>query len=377
MFSRKSYLTAVVAFLIMISLDISGCGKQNIDNGSGQTPSVRTKAILLNGAGASFPYPLYSRWIDEYGRIEKNVKINYQSMGSGAGIEQISKKTIDFGGSDAPVDDDKLREFPGEILHIPTVLGSVAITYNLHKLKQKIKFNPDILTDIYLGKIKNWSDQRLVAINPGVNLPNQEIVVVHRSDGSGTTNIFTDYLCSVSPEWKLQVGKGTSVQWPIGVGAKGSEGLSHQVQSIAGSIGYVELSYALLNKLTYGMVQNSNGRFVSPTLESTTAAGAGAVASNMPDDLQVSIVNVPGESAYPIAGYTYILVYREQDDPVKGEALVKFLWWATHEGEKIATELAYAPLPPEVVDKVETKLESISNRGKKLFYKPTIRRDFL
>jgi len=364
MFSRKSFLTAVVAFLLMISLVVSGCGGQKTGTEAVQASSD-SKVILINGAGASFPYPLYSRWVDEYGRIQKNVKINYQSIGSGAGIEQISKKVIDFGGSDAPISDEKLTELPGEILHIPTVLGAVAITYNLPDLKQKINFSPDVLADIYLGKIKKWSDQRLISINPGINLPNQDIVVVHRSDGSGTTNIFTDYLYNVSPEWKQQVGKGTSVQWPVGLGAKGSEGLSRQVQATAGSIGYVELSYALLNKLPYGLVQNKAGRFIDPSLESTTAAAAGA-ASSMPDDLRVSIVNAPGENAYPIAGYTYILVYREQDDPAKGLAMVKFLWWAVHEGENLAAELAYAPLPLEVVKKVEEKLKSISNQEKKL-----------
>jgi len=365
MFFRKFSFGAAAAFLFVISLVVSGCGGPKSGAGAdGQAPPGG-RAILLNGAGASFPYPLYSRWIDEYGKTEKNVKINYQSIGSGAGIEQISKKIVDFGGSDAPIKDEKLKELPGEILHIPTVLGAVAVTYNLPGLKQKINFSPAVLADIYLGKIRKWSDQRLVAINPGAGLPDQDIVVVRRSDGSGTTNIFTDYLCSVSAEWKQQVGKGTSVQWPAGLGAKGSEGLSRQVQATAGSIGYVELSYALLNKLPYGLVQNKAGQFVEPALESTTAAAAG-FASSMPDDLRVSIVNAPGENAYPIAGYTYILVYREQDDPGKGRAMARFLWWAVHEGEKMATELVYAPLPAEVVKKVEEKLKSMTSQGEQL-----------
>jgi len=371
MFLDKSPLAAVAALLVALLLVVAGCGPagqgdRNTGAGAEQGAPASGKAILINGAGASFPYPLYSRWIDEYGKIERNVKINYQSIGSGAGIEQISKKIIDFGGSDAPVSDEKLKAFRGEIIHIPTVLGAVATTYNLPELKQKINFSPDVLADIYLGKITRWNDRRLAAINPGAGLPDRDIVVVHRSDGSGTTNIFTDYLCNVSADWKSRVGKGTSVQWPAGIGAKGSEGLSRQVQATAGSIGYVELSYALLNKLPYGLVQNKSGRFIEPTLESTTAAAAGFT-SSMPDDLRVSIVNAPGENAYPIASYTYILVYRDQDDPGKGRALVKFLRWAIHDGENMAAELTYAPLPPEVVKIVEDKLNSITCQGKPLF----------
>lgn len=356
---------SLAAFLFLVLLLAAGCGGSGEKPAGSQLPGTGDKTVLLNGAGASFPYPLYSRWIDEYGRLHKNVKINYQSIGSGAGIEQITKKVIDFGGSDAPMTDEKLKEAPGEILHIPTVLGAVAITYNLPDVKEHIKLSPDVLADIYLGKIKKWDDPRIAALNPGLKLPGQNIVVVHRSDGSGTTNIFTDYLSKVSPEWKSKVGKGTSVNWPVGVGAKGSEGLSRQVQATVGAIGYVELSYALLNNLPYALVQNSAGKFVPPSLETTTAAAAGAAAS-MPDDLRVSIVNAPGDNAYPIAGFTYILVYKEQDNPDKGRALAQFLWWAVHEGEKMAAELGYAPLPPEVVAKVESKLRSMTAGGKPL-----------
>ncbi|MEW5952587.1 MAG: phosphate ABC transporter substrate-binding protein PstS [Bacillota bacterium] len=359
----KRSALGVVLLVVAVALSTAGCGLNREDPARGDRDLE--KKVLLTGAGASFPYPLYSHWIYEYSKLHDNVKINYQSMGSGAGIEQITKQVIDFGGTDAPMSDEQLREAPGEILHIPTVIGAVAIIYNLPEVTPKIRFTPEILADIYLGKIKKWNSPELVTVNPGLNLPERDIVVVRRSDGSGTTNIFTDYLSTVSPEWKRQVGKGTAVQWPAGMGAKGSEGLTRQVQATSGSIGYVELSYALLNKLSYGMVRNSAGNFIEPTIESTTAAAAGA-APFMPPDLRVSIVNPLGEKAYPIAGYTYILVYREQSDPVKGQALARFLWWAIHDGEEMAATLRYAPLPPEVVKKVEKKLQSMNSSGKKL-----------
>lgn len=359
MLTKGTFWVVLVAVLVTLVTASCGINRDDPDRVAGGSE----KTILINGAGASFPYPLYSHWINEYGKLHGKVNINYQSMGSGAGIEQITKQIIDFGGTDAPMSDEKLSEAPGEILHIPTVIGAVAIIYNLSEVNQRIQFTPEILADIYMGKIKKWNDPELVDANPGLNLPDRNIVVVCRSDGSGTTNIFTDYLSTVSPAWKQQVGKGTAVQWPTGMGAKGSEGLTRQVQTTAGSIGYVELSYALLNKLSYGMVRNSAGNFIEPTIASTTAAAA-ATAPFMPPDLRVSIVNPLGEKAYPIAGYTYILVYREQSDPVKGQALANFLWWAIHEGEDMAASLRYAPLPPEVISKVEKKLQSMSCQGK-------------
>ncbi len=366
-------LRVLVYLLTALVLAITGCGK-GVSNGKGDVqtgqagstgPGSKGQMVLINGAGASFPYPLYSLWIDEYCGKTANVRINYQSIGSGAGIEQVSKKIIDFGGSDAPMADEKISEAPGEILHIPTVLGAVAIVYNLPDVGENIKFNPETVADIFLGRIKRWNAPELVAVNPGGNLPDREIVVVRRSDGSGTTNIFTDYLSVVSADWKETVGRGTSVQWPTGLGAKGSEGLSRQVQATAGSIGYVELSYALLNKLQYGMIKNKSGVYVAPSIDSITAAAAGA-APETPADLRVSIVDPPGNQAYPIAGYTYILVYREQNDAVKGQALARFLWWAVHDGEKMAAEMSYAPLPPEVVVMVEEKLRSMHSGGKSL-----------
>ncbi|NPV90873.1 MAG: phosphate ABC transporter substrate-binding protein PstS [Firmicutes bacterium] len=358
---RKPFCV-VSLILLMFSMFFSGCSGNKEGNAN---QNEAGKPVFLNGAGASFPYPLYSRWIHEYSRIESNVTINYQSIGSGAGIEQISKRVIDFGASDAPISDEKIQTMPGEIIHIPTAVGAVAITYNVPGLTQTLNFTPELLANIYLGKVTHWNDKELADINPGVNLPHRDILVVFRSDGSGTTNIFTDYLSRVNPAWEKQVGMGTSVQWPRGVGAKGSEGITRQVQSSIGSIGYVELTYALMNKIPVGRVQNISGRFVEPTLQSTSAAAA-SYAARMPDDLRVSIVNTPGDDTYPIAGYTYILLYREQDDIAKGKALVNFLWWSTHDGEKIATDLSYAPLPPEVIAKVETSLKSISSQGKKL-----------
>jgi phosphate transport system substrate-binding protein len=354
---------------LILIVGLAGCGGRQEQPGpvappaaSGQPPG-NSKVILLNGAGASFPYPIYSRWIADYMQIDKNVKINYQSIGSGAGIEQFSKKIIDFGASDAPVSDAKTGDMAGEFLHIPTVAGPVAIIYNLPGVKEKLKFTPDILADIFLGQVKKWNDSRLVSLNPGVKLPDLDIAVVHRSDGSGTTYIFTDYLSAVSPAWQQQVGRGTAVSWPTGLAGKGSEGVSRQVQALPGGIGYVELSYALLNKLAYGLVQNSSGQFSEPSLESTLEAAATV---RVPDDLRLSIVNAPGPGAYPIAGYTYILVYKEQEDYEKGQALARFLWWAIHEGEKKAAELAYAPLPAEIVQKVEDKLQSMTHQGQPL-----------
>ncbi|MBI2864586.1 MAG: phosphate ABC transporter substrate-binding protein PstS [Chloroflexi bacterium] len=324
--------------------------------GSGQS-------LLINGAGATFPYPLYSKWFDEYTKVAPSVRINYQSIGSGGGIQQITQKTVDFGASDAPLTDDQLKAAPGELLHIPTVIGAVVVTYNLPGAPSGLKLTPDVLAGIYLGEITNWNDSKIMSLNQGMKLPDQTITVVHRSDGSGTTNIFTDYLSTVSPMWKSKVGKSTAVNWPAGLGAKGNEGVAGQVKQTPGAIGYVELAYASQNKLPYATLRNKDGDFVEPTIESTTAAAAGAAAT-MPADLRVSIVDAPGKNAYPIAGYTYIIIYKEQADQAKGQAVTKFLWWATHEGQAYAKDLLYAPLPGEVVQKAEAKLKSVSSNGK-------------
>jgi len=319
---------------------------------------------LINGAGATFPYPIYSKWFDSYTKVDPEVRFNYQSIGSGGGIKQVTSRTVDFGATDGPMTDEQLKAAPSELLHIPTVLGAVAATYNLPG-SPKVQFTPDVLADIFLGKITKWNDARLTAINPGVTLPNEPIAVVHRSDGSGTTFIWVDYLSKVSPEWQQKVGKGTSVNWPVGLGGKGNEGVAGQVKNTPGALGYVELAYAVKNKLPVGLVKNAAGKFIEPTIESTTAAAAGA-AKSMPDDFRVSLTNAPGEAAYPIASFTWLLVYKEQPDQVKGRAIVNFLWWMSHEGQKYAADLLYAPLPGPVVKQIEAKLKQINYQGKPL-----------
>jgi len=329
--------------------------------------TVGTNAeVKLQGAGATFPNPLYQKWFSEYNKITPNAKFDYQSIGSGGGIKQLTAKTVDFGGSDAPMKDEELKAAPAELLHIPTVLGAVVLTYNLPSTTAELKFTPDAIAGIFLGKITKWNDQAITSANPGVSLPDAPITVVHRSDGSGTSYVWTDYLSKVSAEWHDKVGTGVSVNWPVGVGAKGNEGVTGQVKQTPNAIGYVELIYAEQNKLPYGVVKNSAGEFVKPSLDSVTAAAAGA-AANMPDDLRVSITNAPGKDAYPISSFTYFLVYREQQDQAKGKALVNFLWWSIHSGEQMAKGLLYAPLPSEVVTKAEQKIKSITHQGKALY----------
>jgi len=320
--------------------------------------------MILNGAGASFPYPIYSKWFDEYIKVDPSVRFNYQSIGSGGGIRQITERTVDFGASDGPMNDEQLKAAPGELFHIPTVLGAVVATYNLPG-DPKLRFTPDLLADIFLGKITKWSDSRIKDVNPGVSLPDQPIIVVHRSDGSGTTYIWVDYLSKVSKEWEQKVGRGTSVNWPVGLGGKGNEGVSGQVKNTPGAIGYVELAYAIKNNLPAPMVRNQAGKYVEPTIQSTTAAAAGA-AKNMPSDFRVSLTNPPGEDVYPIASFTWLLVYKDQQDEVKGRAIVKFLQWAIHGGQKYTSDLLYAPLPPQVVSHIEGKLKQITYQGKPL-----------
>ena len=318
---------------------------------------------LINGAGATFPYPIYSKWFDAYTKVDPELRFNYQSIGSGGGIKQITSRTVDFGASDGPMTDEQLKHAPG-LLHIPTVLGAVVTTYNLPG-NPKLRFTPDVLADIFLGKITKWSDPRLTGANPGVSLPDQPIAVVHRSDGSGTTYIWVDYLSKVSPEWQQKVGKGTSVNWPVGLGGKGNEGVAGQVKNTPGALGYVELAYAVTNKLPVGLVKNAAGKLVEPTIESTTAAAAGA-ARSMPADFRVSLTNPAGEDAYPIASFTWLLVYKDQPNELKGRAIVKFLWWMSHEGQKLAPDLQYAPLPAPVVKQIEARIKAINFQGKPL-----------
>ena len=313
---------------------------------------------LINGAGATFPYPLYSKWFSEYAKVDPSVKFNYQSIGSGGGIKQITAQTVDFGASDKFLTDDELKAAPGKLLHIPTVMGAVVVTYNLPGVPKGLKLKSEDVADIFLGRITKWSDKRITDDNPGIKLPDQPIIVVHRSDGSGTSSIFTDYLSGVSPEWAKSVGKGASVKWPVGLGGKGNEGVAGQVKTTRYTIGYVELAYAFENKLPYASLKNKSGAFVEPSINSTSAAAVGA-ARNMPADYRISLVNQPGKDAYPIVGFTWLLVYEHQKDAVKGKKLVEFLNWEVKKGQKMAAALLYAPLPENVARMVEKTVKSI------------------
>ena len=311
--------------------------------------------LTINGAGATFPYPIYSKWFNEYAKVDPSVRFNYQSIGSGGGQKQILAQTVDFGASDGPMSDENLAKAPGKLLHIPTVAGAVVMTYNLPG-NPAVNLDGDTIAGIYLGQIKKWNDPKIAALNSGASLPDQEIIVVHRSDGSGTTFIFTDYLSKVSSDWKSKVGNNTSVSWPTGLGGKGNEGVSGQVKQTPGAIGYVELIYAIQNKMPYAEVKNAAGSFVKPTLESVTAAMATA---QIPDDFRFSITNAPGKDAYPIAGATWLLVYEQQKDATKGKKMVEFLKWALTKGEDMAKDLDYAPLPTELRDRALKRISEI------------------
>jgi phosphate transport system substrate-binding protein len=366
---RKTILSLVVAAGSLVA-----CGKSKDSgpiskDGSGTATASGTAApaggdVELTGAGATFPYPLYSKWIAEYGKVDGKVHINYQSIGSGGGIKQITEKTVDFGASDAPMKDDEIAKVQGPILHIPTTLGAVVISYNLD-LKDKLKLTPDIVAGIYLGDIKTWDDKKIADANPGVKLPSDPIAVAYRSDGSGTTAVFTSYLAAISPAWKDKVGAGKSVSFPTGSGAKGNDGVAGLIKTTPGTIGYVELAYAKQTGLAYAQLQNAAGKFVDATTDSVSAAAA-SVADKMPDDFRVSIVNAPGDATYPISSFTYLLVYQDAADAVKGKALAQFLWWAIHDGQKLGPALDYAPLPAAVVTKEEAKLRSLTAKGQPL-----------
>jgi phosphate transport system substrate-binding protein len=311
----------------------------------------------LNGAGATFPYPMYSKWFSEYNKLHSDVQINYQSIGSGGGIRQVLNGTVDFGASDGPMTDEQLAQSKTKIVHIPTVLGAVVPAYNVPGISGEIKFTPEALAGIFLGKITNWNDPALAKVNPGVNFPNQPIIVVYRSDGSGTTFIFTDYLSKISKDWSNIVGKGTSVKWQIGMGGKGNEGVAGQVRQLSGSIGYVELIYAVQNKITYGSVRNAAGNFVTASLDGVTEAAASA--KTMPADFRVSITNAPGKTAYPISSFTWLLIPTPAKDPKKGKIIADFLDWMVTDGQKMTSQLSYAPLPESVVEKVKAAIKQI------------------
>jgi phosphate transport system substrate-binding protein len=330
------------------------------------TGGFEGEAKSLNGAGATFPAALYSKWFNEYEKLA-GVQINYQSIGSGGGIKSIQDQTVDFGATDGPMTDEQLAAAKGgELFHIPAALGAVVPTYNVPGVTDTLKFTPDTLAGIFLGDITKWNDPKLVADNPQLASINQDIAVVHRSDGSGTSYIWTDYLSTVSKKWEDQVGRGTSVNWPVGLGGKGNEGVAGEVQQNPYSIGYVELIYALQNKLGAGVVKNKAGKFIEPNLDSVTAAAA-ASADNIAPDLRVSIVDEPGDTAFPISGFTWLLAYKDMTDKAKGVALTRMLWWATHEAQKFNAELGYAPVPAGITPKSDEMIRQISVAGAPVF----------
>jgi phosphate transport system substrate-binding protein len=351
---------ALLSTLLAAALLAACAGDRQQTSSDSAGGRVATTGVALTGAGATFPYPIYSKWFHEYDQ-RKGVRINYQSIGSGGGIRQLSEQTVDFGASDGPMTDEELaRAKGGPVLHFPMVLGAVVITYNLPAVTQTLRLTPDVIADIYLGRVTKWNDQRIASLNSGVSLPDENIIVVHRSDGSGTTYVFTDYLTAVSPAWAGGPGRGKEVQWPVGLGGKGNEGVAGQVKQTPGALGYVELAYARQNRLPAAAVKNAAGNFVEPGIESITAAAQGAVESLPPNtDYRVSIVNAGGASAYPISSFTWLLVYRQQTDAGKGRQLVDFMRWALTDGQSMASALDYAPLPSALVPKLEARLDSI------------------
>lgn len=356
----KESLFVILIFSAALGLACSG---EPVGNNPGSTNAGG--AISLQGEGATFPKPIYEKWVSEYQKVNPNVKINYTANGSGAGQKAILNNTSDFGASDDPMSDEEAAK--SDILHIPTVLGAVVLTYNLPDVKEPLKLTADTIAGIYLGNIKKWNDPKIKADNPNVNLPDADISPVYRADSSGTTAVFTDFLSNANAEWKEKVGANKQPSWitGVGVGAKGNDGVTGQVKNIPNSIGYIEIAFAKANNMPMALVKNKAGNFAEPTIENVSAAAAGSVGS-MPDDMRVKITNADGANSYPISSYTYILVHKEQKDAVKGKALVDFLWWAVHDGEKFTADLHYAPLPDEVVKKVEAKINSIMANGKPL-----------
>jgi phosphate transport system substrate-binding protein len=361
--SRPGIPSLVLATLALV---VAACGGAQPPQSSGPaaacfpvTGRCPDEATSLNAGGATFPAVIYTKWIDEYNRLT-GVQVNYQSIGSGGGIKGITDRTFDFAASDAPMTDKQLADAKSPILHVPTVLGAVVPTYNLPGVSGTVRLTSDTLAGIFLGEIRKWNDPKLAAANPGTTLPDKDIVIVHRSDGSGTTFVFTDYLSKVSPAWKAKVGAGTSVEWPVGVGGKGNEGVAAAVKSTPYAIGYVELIYALQQKLGAVRMQNASGAFVDATLDSVSKAAVGVT---LPDDLRVSITNSPNPEAWPISSFTYLLIYRDSADHAKALAIARFAWWGTHDGQQYAKDLGYAPLPTDVQPRVEAKIRSIAASG--------------
>ncbi|MFN7914887.1 MAG: phosphate ABC transporter substrate-binding protein PstS [Vicinamibacterales bacterium] len=352
-----NFRTAALAVPVLVSLVAAACGGGQ-PAADGQGAAATAAPLQINGAGATFPYPIYSKWFDEYRKKNEAVQINYQSIGSGGGIRQVTNQTVFFGATDGPMTDEQLKAAPGALLHLPMVLGADVPVYNLPGVTAELKFTGPLLADIFLGKVKKWNDPAIAAVNAGVTLPGTDITVVHRSDGSGTTYIWVDFLSKVSPEWKEKVGVATSVNWPAGVGGKGNEGVAGLVSQTPGAIGYVELIYALQNKIAFGAVQNASGEFVKASTASVTAAAASAAAS-MPADFRVSITNAAGTGAYPVSSFTWLLLYEDAKDKAQAKGMVEFVKWALTDGQQFAAQLGYAPLPQDVVKQELAALERV------------------
>jgi phosphate transport system substrate-binding protein len=361
MFARRTLLAGVL--LALAACRRNQASDSQVAAASDTATPKKDESISLNGAGATFPYPLYSKWISEYNKLNPNVKINYQSIGSGGGIRQIIAGTVDFGATDAPMKDDEAKLAPGKLFHIPATIGAVVVAYNLPEVTTLLKLAPEVLVDIYAGKIHSWNDPKIKADNPDAKLPSKDISVVYRTDGSGTTAVFTDYLSKISADWKDRVGAGKSVNWPLGLGAKGNEGVTGQVKTTPYTIGYIERAYASQNKLPMVELKNKAGKFVAPTIEAMSAA---ADSVEMPDELFVSLSNADGDAAYPITSYSYLLLYENAKDPVKGEALAKYVWWGLHDGQQFSKALDYAPIPAKVLGKIENRLKELRSGDKKL-----------
>ncbi|MEO7660605.1 MAG: phosphate ABC transporter substrate-binding protein PstS [Pyrinomonadaceae bacterium] len=364
--NRQFKIMRFFGFLAMAAaLAGAACSGQKIGESNGNSSS--TDSLQLQGSGASFPKPIYEKWVSEFGKINPKIRIDYQATGSGAGQKALLAKTADFGASDDPMSDEDMKSSGSEILHIPTVLGAVVLTYNINGLTEPLKLSGVTIADIYLGKIKKWNDPRLKADNPTANLPDVEILPVYRADSSGTSAVFTDFLSKTVPEWKEKIGMNKQPSWVtgVGIGAKGNDGVMGQVKQTPNSIGYVELTFAKANNLPTAKIRNKAGEYIAANLESVAAAAADSSA-NMPADLRVQITDAEGKNSYPISSYTYILVFKEQQDQVKGKALADFLYWAVTDGESFVKDLHYAPLPSDVVGKVKAKIESMTGGGKPL-----------
>lgn len=355
-------LLLALTLLSMTAVLLTSCGPkpQAVSPQHPARPGGAT--IALNGAGATFPYPLYAKWIDAYKTIKSNVSINYQSIGSGGGIKELQAGTVDFGASDVPLNNDETRRMPAPVIHLPMTAGAVALAYNLPGVAKGLKLTPDVVTGMFMGDITKWNDVKITALNPGVKLPNIAVAIIHRSDGSGTTYLFTSYLAAVSKAWADKVGAGKSVNWPAGIGGKGNEGVAGVLKQSPGSLGYVELAYADQNKLAYAALQNSAGQFVLPSIDSVKAA-ATSVSAHIQKDVRTPLINTPGKAAYPISGFTYILIYQTQKDAQKGAALLDFLTWATRDGQQYAAPLGYAQLPDAVITANEAALKTVTIAG--------------